>query len=222
MQPPPTPPLPPPRTRGAELLATAASARNLSLRALARLLDVRSPESVRNWLHGTKTPATGARERISATFGIPCEAWDAPTTAPPDQSTATPTPAPASATREIGAPLAELDRLLHELEARVPHLTPTQYLKALDTRAKLIAQRAKIMRDVELSEDRIVREHPAFVRLCDLILGALEQHPQAALAVSRALADDRERKAHDAPATNGHAIHHEGKHHENKITNALP
>jgi hypothetical protein len=66
-------------------------------------------------------------------------------------------------------------------------LTDSARLKLLDTSAKLLALRNRLERDRELQEDRIVREHPEWLRIKAAMLKALKPYPEAAAAVAEAI-----------------------------------
>lgn len=66
-------------------------------------------------------------------------------------------------------------------------LTASARSRMRSDEARTLALIAKLQRDEELSEDRYVNNHPAFIRHCDKILAALKPYPKAAKAVVAAL-----------------------------------
>ena len=66
-------------------------------------------------------------------------------------------------------------------------LTASARSRMRSDEARILASIAKLQREEELSEDRYVKNHPAFKRHCDKILAALKSYPKAAKAVAAAL-----------------------------------
>lgn len=65
--------------------------------------------------------------------------------------------------RRPASTLEECKALLSDLRAyrSQPGLLPRDQLRYADCEARILALRARLERDVELSEERYVREHPA-------------------------------------------------------------
>jgi len=143
---------------------------------------------VGHWRRGRRLPGDAHRHKLELLFGIPRRAWDvAPGTKV--ESASTPKKKKKSLSRGDAATLEitkeQIDNILTSLEDT--SLTDSAVAKLRDTLSKLLALRARLERDQELLEDRIVREHPEWVRLKSRILAALEPYPEAAAAVVEAM-----------------------------------
>lgn len=176
---------------------------------LARQLEVTS-QAVAAWRKGTSVPNFAARAKLETQFGIPASSWGAiargphPTPPPipedpPDPTSPTPPDPPqrpqppARRPRTEGEPRAssieECNQLLDNLRAYAGsgNFLPSELARLRDSEAKLIALRARLEREGELLEDRVVREHPAWRRIRSALLVALEPYPDAMRAVIDAL-----------------------------------
>lgn len=160
-----------------------------------------SRPAVSQWKAGKKVPAPAARELLEKRYGIPRITWerpagwaaDAPVTpraVAPSDGNRTPRPVTDSASstpttlEEVLARIEELATL-----AQNEDLTPSERLKLEDTRVKYYTLAHRIIRDRELSEEKIVRRHPLFERVARTILVALRPWPDAMRAVAAALRD---------------------------------
>lgn len=180
----------PPVTLGVAVMRSEGQLRFVqivgSLAAIAARLQMRSAQSVADWRTGRKVPSQDARVRIEREFGIAVDLWSVlpgglagadPDSEPDDVDTA---PLPSS----LDMCLAMLRVMQRD---RQRDLVPSERSKLADAEARLIALRARLEEQVELSEDRYVRDHPAWKRFCDLVLEALEPYPDAARAVHVAI-----------------------------------
>jgi hypothetical protein len=131
-------------------------------------------------------PNPAARARIEAVFGIPAKAWSQRPAGneEPQQSEPEPLPEPGSTLEDCLALLAVIRR---DRSAR--GLLPGERVKLAAAETQILALRARLEQAAELSEDRYVREHPAWQRLQRIILHALEPHPAASRAVLQAIED---------------------------------
>lgn len=75
----------------------------------------------------------------------------------------------------------------HRKFAKGGNFMPAERARNRDTEIKLLTLLAKLERDAELLEDRIVREHPAWKRMKNAMMRALEKHPDALRDVVEAL-----------------------------------
>lgn len=153
-------------------------------------------QSVSYWRRGEKAPGPKARAALLEAYGIEPAAWEAQPGSPPPQSstrskrTRAPSPPPKVPGRPSGA--STLDEvevqlgILRELQ-RNESLLPSERVRLADSVGKLLAIRARLERDQELLEERIVLEHPFWGRLKSTIVRALEPYPEAARAVADAL-----------------------------------
>lgn len=139
---------------------------------------------VGHWRRGRRVPGEAHRHKLELLFGIPRRAWDvAPGAAVPSAPQCEAVTGPGDDTLTIAK--AQIDAILQLLEDK--GLTDGAAAKLRDTLAKLLALRARLERDRDLQEDRLVREHPEWARTKAAILRALKQYPKAAAAVAAAL-----------------------------------
>ncbi len=158
-----------------------------------------SSAAVSQWNAGKKQPAPASREVLEQRFGIPRLAWDRPAGWSADTPVTPRAPTPSEVNR-LGRPvtdsasstpttLAEVLARIEELAelAQAPDLTPSERLKLEDTRVKYYTLAHRIIRDQELSEEKIVRRHPLFARVARSIVVTLRPWPDAMRAVAAAL-----------------------------------
>lgn len=181
----------------------------LSLATLTRALgDTVTRGAIHGWRAGTRSPGPRMRAMLASAYGIPPVAWtQLPNAAPPDQGPARAQPAgPSSATAptippaEVGNPdltdhatrstLEHASALLRQIQRDRAHadLLPSDRVRLADSEAKALSLRARLERDQLWFEDRIVREHPAWLRVRREIVRVLVEYPDAARAVAEALA----------------------------------
>lgn len=181
-----------------------------SLAAIAHEVGAKSPQSVLDWRNGHRQPNPAAKARMDAVFGIPRRAWSllpstvtngaadlaadpanlATNATNPTEST---TQLVAAAAEPTGPPPTTLEDCLQLLavirrDRNQPGLMAGERVKLADTEARILALRHRLEREAELSEDRLVREHPAWQRLKRLVVRALAKHPAAAKDVLAAMA----------------------------------
>lgn len=204
-------PLPEPITEGQRLLQVASVAQRLTLEQIAAQVGT-SPAPVMLWLRGETRPNVEMRARLAGAFGISPHAWDqrcqkpangegetsqaAYTTAPPPAGPPPAPPLPARSTSTLESCLNVLDDI-RGARSDV-QLLPSERIKLADAEARILALRARLERDVERTEDRMVREHPEWQRLKRAILKALLPHPAALKDVTAAIGED-------AAESNGHS-----------------
>jgi hypothetical protein len=164
----------------------------------AAALGMRNADVILQWRKGIKTPGPNTATKINTVFGIPPRAWrEAPQITAMDAS---PGPTPAAAALPAGMvtrgasvgvpePLAHCIELLGAIRAERgrPDLRPRDRVQLANVESRILALRAKLESDSELSEARFVREHPAWKRARALLLDALKEHPLAAKSVLHAL-----------------------------------
>lgn len=171
------------RTEGQRMLLHVTG----SLAAIARTVGAKSPQSVLDWRNGVKLPHPQARATMQAMLGIPIDAW---------QRIPLQTAQSAQESVEL-APLEPLPQTsLHEClellalirrDRAQPTLLPGERSKLIDAEARILKLRADLEERAELSEDRYVREHPAWIRARNELSRTLMQFPDAARAVAEAL-----------------------------------
>lgn len=204
-------PYDPPRTEGERLLREATIGRSLS--QIMADTGARSRALVSAWLHGERRPGMALRGKLEEAYRIPIAMWDysARGTPPPPPAAAplalAPSPAPVRPPEPEGPPPTALEDCLRMLtiirrQLEAADLVPSQAVKLADSKTKLLVLRAKLERDHERTEDRIVREHPAFKRLVRLIVRTLEKHPAALKDLAAALKEREELALEAAAADN--------------------
>jgi hypothetical protein len=166
---------------GQRLLRKAAQ--RSSLASIARAVGCKSRENCRCWLQGTKTPNPASRSKLEHAFGIPPSAWEQLPIGHPARPTETPCVQDAAVKlnwTSTGSALDDCLALLADLRSyrKQPGLLLKDRLRYTDCETRILALRARLERDVELSEDRYVREHPAWRRLQDKILDVIRPHPE--------------------------------------------
>lgn len=160
---------------------------------------------VSQWRSGKKRPSAAGRRVLEETFGIPAGAWDlAPgsqvTPSVPPAGNPVPAPAPAAVpSPSLGAGrLTTIEGVNREIdlleEMREENLMPSERIKLSDTAGKFYAIRARIEKDAELYEDRVVKAAPFWRRARSAILEAVRPFPDAARAMAEAL-EELEREA---------------------------
>lgn len=118
------------------------------------------------WRKGSKRPGGANRAKLREVYGIPQRAWGARAGA--DLGAAE---KEAKARRAIPArSLSSLDHAEELLEearrARLdPDLIASERGRLVTEEGRLLALKARLERERELVEDRIVREHPAWLRM---------------------------------------------------------
>lgn len=152
-----------------------------------------------HWRRGKRIPSDKQKHRLELLFGIPRRAWDiAPGARVPEQKKKE-----VSEDNELISQANELDTLsitnlqIDEILNALKNddLSDSAQAKLRDTLAKSLALRTRLERDRELLEDRIVREHPGWLKLKHLILNALKPYPTAVKSVIEAIGDENDPSA---------------------------
>lgn len=167
---------------------------------------IASKNAINDWLHGSKRPTRAMRARIRVIYGIPDDMWGRlPFTDDPDDGK----PPPMRPTRDPTQPIpSTLEDCLDMLDAlreqrRRSDLLNAERVKLADTEAKILTLRAKLELQHELQEDRLVRTHPAWIKMKRDLLRALKPYPDALEAVIAVLQSNDDDQP-EAPKTNGH------------------
>jgi hypothetical protein len=146
---------------------------------------------VGHWRRGRRLPGPTFRRKLELLFGIPQRAWDvepgAPIPSKPPPSAGEPKKRRKADDDKDTLTITkdQIDAVLSELEGQT--MTETASARLRDTMSKLLALRSRLERDRDLLEDRVVREHPEWLRTKAAILKALKPYPDAAKAVAEAL-----------------------------------
>lgn len=146
-----------------------------------------SKQLVSYWRRGEKVPGKKFRAKLEDLYGIPPSAWERV-----PYAGGTPPAAPPPARASVADDLDEIDHLrdlLRDLRRlrRDTGLTATARARVASEESKTIGRLEALRARRELLEDRVVREHPAWHRLRDAILRALEPFPEASQAVIAAI-----------------------------------
>lgn len=144
-------------------------------------------QTISHWRTGRSVPSPAQRAALQLAYGIPASAWDCVPAGDDDEDEEAPPARPKRSTKattleEVNAQIDQLLALQDE-----PGLVPSAKLKIADSMGKLLAIKARLERDAQLLEDRVVREHPRWRTIRAAILGALRPHPEALAAVHAAL-----------------------------------
>jgi hypothetical protein len=162
---------------------------SLSLSQVALAAGCSSKQSVANWKAGTKVPDQHFREALEARYGIQSQSWaQEPGSADGGQGRP---PEPVAAPSAKPSTMADVDALIAFLrtELESPTILARERVKLSGSMTSALALRHRLEREQELSEDRIVREHPAWKRVHAAILDAVRPYPEAARAVAKALTE---------------------------------
>ena len=171
----------PAANEGQRLLRKAV--RRSSLASIARAVGCKSRENCRSWLLGAKTPNSASRTKLERAFGIPPAAWAQLPIGHParrHQHIGGSDTAVEAHSTSNGSTLDDCLALLADMRSyrQRAGLLPADQVRYMDCETRILALRARLERDVELSEDRYVREHPAWRRLRDAILVIVRPHPE--------------------------------------------
>ena len=141
-----------------------------------------------HWKRGRRLPDQAARHKMELLLGIPRGSWDMA----PGSAVVPPLPPLDVPTQPgLGTTLALANERITAVMAalRTEGLSESAKERYESTLAKLLGLRARLERDEELLEDRLVREHPGYQLARAAILRALTPYPEAAAACAKALAE---------------------------------
>jgi transcriptional regulator with XRE-family HTH domain len=171
------------RSEGQRLLIAVSG----TLAHIASVTGV-SPQAVSEWRLGKKSPSPSARGKLDEAFKIPRGAWSQlPEGMVPPESDDEPARAPSPGAAP--STLADCLRLLGRIQAALkrPNLLTSDLVRLTDTESKLLALRHRLEREADLMEDRLVREHPAWMRVKRELVRVLARHPAAMRDVAEVL-----------------------------------
>jgi len=157
-------------------------------------------QAVAEWKLGRKSPGSTSRAALWSAYEIPAPTW---ARMPSDPNA----PEHASSTRTVvahvepvvtngnGHPasspssLDQAGQLLAKIRsaASAGDLLPTDRVRLADSETKILALQHRMQKEVDLLEDRIVREHPTWRRIRETLSLVLSRHPIAAAEVADAL-----------------------------------
>ena len=181
-------------------VAVALAAIDKSHADVSRELGV-ARATVGHWRSGKARPRQAAREKLRAAYGIAVDAWDQaldaageddapksrdaaprgtlPAPEVPPYPECPPSPTPLQHARWSLACIA------HDMQHRALPFSAVTKLRGEESR--VLGLVAKLQQAEELSEDRYVREHAAWLELKRAILAALAPYPEASQAVLEAI-----------------------------------
>lgn len=173
-----------------------------------------SHQTVIDWRYGRKVPGPSARAALWNAYEIPAASWgrlpagtqpaSAPESAAPTNGHAVPPEptnghavppaalAPASPTNgHVSAPssLDETATLLGQIRQQLTatDLLPSDRVRITDSYTRTLALQHRLQREADMSEDRIVREHPTWRRIRTELARVLARYPAIADEVCAAL-----------------------------------
>ncbi len=146
--------------------------------AIAGLVGV-PPQRIDTWRSGRVRPAAESARLLRDALGIPLDAW----TRVPGAAQPAPLP-PALAPKTA---IAEIDVMLAAVRVASDGLTERERAKRSDERIRLLRLKAQLERDERMTEDAIVRAHPAWKRIREALRTTLVKHPAALADVAAAL-----------------------------------
>lgn len=206
---------PAPITEGQRQLQTICVSQSLTYDQIVKRIGAGNTTLIMGWLKAASRPNNEMRAKLYGEFNIPPDAWNvAPLAhgAPPAMATngaAKPEAplSPANGHTLVVPPLAPvpagprpstLESCLQVLDtlraarAAAPNLIASEAIKLADAEGRMLALRARLERDNERTEDRLVREHPEWQRLKRLIVRVLTNHPAALKDLAAALGEELE------------------------------
>ncbi len=172
-----------------------------------------SHQTVIDWRFGRRVPGPPARAALWNAYEIPAAAWGrlpagmqrapAPVIEVTGDGAGFGQPvigtngnghgnghaSPAAELASAPSSLNETAQLLAAIRAQLAErdLLPADRTRITDTYTKTLALQHRLQRDVDLTEDRIIREHPTWQRIRAELARVLARHPQAASEVCDAL-----------------------------------
>jgi transcriptional regulator with XRE-family HTH domain len=166
------------RTEGQRMLLHVSG----SLVNIGKAIGVKSPQTVLRWRNGDRIPTPEIRAQMQIAFGIPIQAW----TKLPATREAEPVPEVSDLPQTSLNECLELLAVIRK-DRMQPNLLPGERTKLVDAEARILKLRSDLEMRQELSEDRYVREHPAWLRVRNELSRTLMAFPEAARAVAEAL-----------------------------------
>jgi hypothetical protein len=191
-----TPPAPPVyRSEGQRLLCEHATAAGVIARELGVIKQV-----VSNWRVGANIPSDTQRERLAELYAIPVASWErVPRGAlPPVTEERTSRKQvrlePEPDDNASGGEPSVLDDCLTQLawlraQMKRDDILAREKLQLNDAFRKALRDKARYQLDAENSENRMVRNHPAWQRFRSRLLAILRRHPEAAREVADLITD---------------------------------
>lgn len=150
-----------------------------SLSTIGRAVGA-TKQAVGLWRAGTNVPDDARRRALEQHYGIPFAAWAGRLEVARPRE-----PDPIAAVDDDEAEPSVMDdcvRLLRSLRKQLGRedLTPRERVQLTEAFSRAVSQKARLERERELLEDRVIREHPKWRRLKAAMLEVLSKHPAAA------------------------------------------
>ena len=164
-----------------------------------------SYQAVIDWRHGRTIPSPPARAALWSAYEIPAPAWgrlpvgvDAPVTPTTPTSSPDPVPAPVAPPAPVPevevngqghGPLVETSTLLAQIRRQLERtdLLANERARITDTYGKTLALQHRLQKEADMTEDRIVRDHPVWQRIRLELARVLARYPEVATEVTVAL-----------------------------------
>lgn len=157
-----------------------------SLAEVAAAVGCSSRQAVGNWRNGTASPGAAYRAKLAEVYGIPEASWgQRPVGAMPAPETDEPAPAADASPTTMAGVLVLMEMARERMEDEA--LLEAERAKWAAEFSRALALKARLEKEAEMLEDRIVREHPMWKRLKRAIVKSLVPFPGAAKAVALAL-----------------------------------
>jgi transcriptional regulator with XRE-family HTH domain len=121
-----------------------------------------SRQAVQQWRSGSEVPSSVMRGKLFTAFNIPVASWGVQPGAAP-VAPAEPLPVPTATPTTLADCLALHATIRQARNAE--NLTPAERVKLTDTEARVLALRHRLEREADLSESRIIAEHPKWQTL---------------------------------------------------------
>lgn len=155
------------------------------LTKIAEAVGCSSPQTVLDWRRGRKVPVPVSRTRLFIAYQIPPESWSCVPTDGTNGHTSKLPDLPLPST------LAQCLELLSAIRtARINNgLQAAERVKLAASETQILSLRHRLEREADMSEDRVVKQHPRWQLLKRTLVKTLAAHPAAAKAVAQALAE---------------------------------
>lgn len=186
------------RTEGQRLLCALTTSPSMIAREIGVVKG-----AVSNWRAGSFIPNDKQRRRLEELFGVPFASWERlpqgalPPVAEDEPEPRAPTPPAALEpldTEPLGPEPTVLEDCFRQLrwlrkQMERPDILQRERLALNDAFRKALKDKSRYELDAEMSENRMVRNHPAWQRFKPRLLAVLKRHPAAAREVADLLTE---------------------------------
>jgi len=150
-----------------------------------------SRQTVIDWRFGRATPNPAGRAALWNAYEIPAPSWGrlpaglVPPDAAPLAAAAPTNGHAAAAPSSLDETAQLLGQIRRQLEAT--DILPSDRVRITDSYTRTLALQHRLQREADLTEDRIIREHPTWVRIRAELARVLARYPAIADEVCTAL-----------------------------------